>query len=75
MWLPDLPAERLPHLLDAMNDEEELLLSRVDALRTTHPKARLISFSHFVPRVELNPEKRSRPTRESNRDPACRGRH
>ena len=21
MWLPDLPAERLPHLLDAMNDE------------------------------------------------------
>ena len=66
--------ESIARRFDAMNDEEEPLMSRIDSLRSTHPKAPLISFSHFVPRVELNPEKRSGPARESNRDPACRGR-
>lgn len=30
----------------------------VAALKAEHPDAPLISFSHFVPRPDLNPEKR-----------------
>ena len=30
----------------------------VEELRASHPSAPLITFSHFLPRIELNPEKR-----------------
>jgi hypothetical protein len=59
--------------LDAMNDEDTIRIpclppargsqrgtmdARVAALRDAHPSAPLITASHFVPRVELCPEKR-----------------
>lgn len=47
--------------LDAINDEvcpNGSLLEHVAALRTEYPGAPLITFSHFVPRLELSPEKR-----------------
>lgn len=44
---------------DAMNDARGVeLTTTVAALREAHPDAPLISFSHFVPRLELQPEKR-----------------
>ena len=41
--------------VDGFNDD---LVARIDELRASHPGAPLITFSHFVPHVELNPEKR-----------------
>ena len=40
---------------DALNDGLE---AQVAALRAKHPGAPLVTFSHFVPRLELVPEKR-----------------
>ena len=34
------------------------LKSKIDALRAKHPSAPLITFSHFVPKIDLTPEKR-----------------
>lgn len=42
---------------DDMNDARDLE-AKVDSLKTQHPGAPVITFSHFVPRIELNPEKR-----------------
>ena len=45
---------------DQMNDRPNGhgLEAVVQRLRRLHPGAPLVSFSHFVPRIELNPEKR-----------------
>ena len=47
---------------DALNDQRDGLptsmLKRIEDLRAEFPGAPLITFSHFVPRLELNPEKR-----------------
>ena len=43
---------------DTLNDRHGLLEDLVSNLRAQHPDAPCITFSHFVPRVELSPEKR-----------------
>mmetsp|Transcript_28384 Transcript_28384/g.57229 ORF Transcript_28384/g.57229 Transcript_28384/m.57229 type:complete len:253 (-) Transcript_28384:55-813(-) len=59
--------DSIARLFDQMNDKDSeggiehgqaMLRERVDTLRAAHPTAPLISFSHFLPRIELNPEKR-----------------
>ena len=45
--------------MDGLNDASSVQLdASVRDLREAHPDAPLITFSHFVPRLELNPEKR-----------------
>ena len=62
-WPPPLSAanDSVARHLDALNDEGGVemrgLETRVRALLDAHPAAPLITFSHFVPRMELNPEK------------------
>jgi hypothetical protein len=51
--------ESIARTFDAMNDAPGFALdASVAALRAEHPETPLITFSHFVPRQELNPEKR-----------------
>ena len=58
--------ESLSKRFDQMNDEYKdadglkvvTLKSKIDALRAKHPSAPLITFSHFVPKIDLTPEKR-----------------
>lgn len=76
LWPPPLKAtdESVAKMLDGMNDiakggARRPLEDRVAALREAHPDAPLITFSHFVPRIELNPEKYARATSAS---PAAR---
>jgi hypothetical protein len=45
--------ETIAQRFDQMNDEGTPLASRVAALRSAHPDAPLITFSHFVPRIEV----------------------
>lgn len=50
--------------LDEMNDTQDATLEqRVRQMQAEHPDAPLITFSHFVPRIELNPEKCANPCR------------
>ena len=60
-------SEGLARRIDALNDEMAYAESSgchadhhaaVTELRARYPTAPLVSFSHFVPRVELSPEKR-----------------
>ena len=50
--------EAVARAVDALNDRPCPLGERVAALRAQAPHAPIISFSHFLPRVELCPEKR-----------------
>ena len=49
--------EALASHFDGLNDARRLGAA-VAELRAAHPHAPLLTFSHFVPRCELNPEKR-----------------
>ena len=62
-WPPGLDgtcnADSIARHFDTLNDRDGWLLEDVvSELRTQHTDAPSITFSHFVPRVELNPEKR-----------------
>ena len=54
----DSIARRLDEMNDRGHAPEQALTAQIDALRREHPDAPLLTFSHFVPRLELNPEKR-----------------
>jgi Icc-related predicted phosphoesterase len=58
-WPPPLAThdDSIARRFDAMNDAEGGLHA-IEALVAAHPGAPLITLSHFVPRQELNPEKR-----------------
>ena len=60
-WPPPLSVhdDSIARRLDTLNDDGGTpMQARVEALRAAHPGAPLITFSHFVPRVDLSPEKR-----------------
>ena len=59
-WPPSLSKEgdSIAKYFDRSNDQPKPLLEVVEGLRAAHPHAPTISFSHFVPRKELSPEKR-----------------
>ena len=59
-WPPHLSnqTDSIAAHFDALNDKSAPLAELVSALQADHPNAPLITCSHFVPHVELNPEKR-----------------
>ena len=54
----DQKTDSVAAYMDGVNDSANDLEATVRALRTALPQAPLISFSHFVPHLALNPEKR-----------------
>ena len=62
-WPPHLSQrdDTVAAYMDGLNDTYSpvgALAEEIAALRAAHPNTPVISFSHFVPRLSLNPEKR-----------------
>ena len=66
-WPPPLTVkdDSIARHFDAMNEAADGGAHRkhIEAIRAAHPDAPLITCSHFVPRIELTPEKRYRRAR------------